>query len=70
MQERTINLTFHGIGAADRRLDAGEADVWVSRERFDAILDAVADRQTYESRSTTATRPTSRMRFRRCASAA
>lgn len=44
MQQRTINLTFHGIGTADRQLDAGEADVWVSRERFDAILDSVADR--------------------------
>lgn len=45
MSDRSINLTFHGIGpSAARALDAGEGDVWVSRERFLAVLDAVADR--------------------------
>ena len=42
--ERAINLTFHGVGATDRRLDDGEAAVWVGTERFHAVLDAVRDR--------------------------
>jgi peptidoglycan/xylan/chitin deacetylase (PgdA/CDA1 family) len=41
--QRAINLTFHGVGEPPRRLDPGEADVWVSRDRFLAILDAVED---------------------------
>ena len=44
MQRRLINLTFHGIGRPSRRLDADEAAVWVSHERFLQVLDAVADR--------------------------
>jgi peptidoglycan/xylan/chitin deacetylase (PgdA/CDA1 family) len=44
VQPRTINLTFHGIGAHERRLDHGEGDVWLSRERFESVLDAVAGR--------------------------
>ncbi len=44
VEERTINLTFHGIGRPQRMLEAGESDVWVSRERFLAMLDAVTDR--------------------------
>ena len=44
MQGRLINLTFHGIGDPARRLDAGEEDVWVSREQFLAVLDSIADR--------------------------
>lgn len=44
MLRRAINLTFHGIGDAERRLDAGEDDVWVSRERCLAVLDSVAVR--------------------------
>ena len=39
-----INLTFHGIGAPGRPLDAGEAAVWVAADRYHAVLDAVRDR--------------------------
>jgi peptidoglycan/xylan/chitin deacetylase (PgdA/CDA1 family) len=42
--DRSINLTFHGIGQPARRLDPGEQDVWVSRDRFVSLLDAVAGR--------------------------
>jgi peptidoglycan/xylan/chitin deacetylase (PgdA/CDA1 family) len=42
--QRLINLTFHGIGEPPRPLDDGEAGVWVSRERFEAVLDAVVTR--------------------------
>jgi peptidoglycan/xylan/chitin deacetylase (PgdA/CDA1 family) len=42
--ERAINLTFHGVGEPQRRLDPGEANVWVSHERFLSILDSVKDR--------------------------
>ena len=44
MRQRHINLTFHGIGETDRTLDPGEADVWVSRQRFVSVLDSVAGR--------------------------
>jgi len=44
MQQRTINLTFHGVGRQPAGLDAGEAAVWISRERFGAVLDSVAGR--------------------------
>lgn len=44
MGHRTINLTFHGIGTPERALEVGEGDVWVSRARFAAVLDAVAGR--------------------------
>jgi peptidoglycan/xylan/chitin deacetylase (PgdA/CDA1 family) len=42
--DRAINLTFHGVGEPPRRLDPGEANVWVSHERFLSILDSVAGR--------------------------
>jgi peptidoglycan/xylan/chitin deacetylase (PgdA/CDA1 family) len=42
--ERSINLTFHGVGEPPRPLDPGEADVWVSLEKFLAVLDRVAER--------------------------
>lgn len=38
-----INLTFHGIGAPTRELESGEYAVWVSVDRFEAILDQVTD---------------------------
>ncbi len=41
---RTINLTFHGVGDTARRLDPGEADVWVSRDLFLRVLDVAAGR--------------------------
>lgn len=44
MQQRAINLTFHGIGEPGPELEPGEAELWVSRERFNSLLDAVADR--------------------------
>jgi peptidoglycan/xylan/chitin deacetylase (PgdA/CDA1 family) len=44
VSDRTINLTFHGIGATERRLEPGEADVWVSRDQFVSILDSVKGR--------------------------
>jgi peptidoglycan/xylan/chitin deacetylase (PgdA/CDA1 family) len=43
--DRAINLTFHGVGEPTRRLDPGETDVWVSRERFLSLLDSVEDRR-------------------------
>ena len=44
MLDQSINLTFHGIGEPERRLDPGEQDVWVSRERFLSLLDSVKAR--------------------------
>jgi peptidoglycan/xylan/chitin deacetylase (PgdA/CDA1 family) len=44
LQQRAINLTFHGIGDAGRAVDADEAGVWVSRAGSLALFDAVADR--------------------------
>jgi peptidoglycan/xylan/chitin deacetylase (PgdA/CDA1 family) len=41
---QAINLTFHGVGDQPRHVEPDEADVWVSRERLDAILDALAGR--------------------------
>jgi peptidoglycan/xylan/chitin deacetylase (PgdA/CDA1 family) len=43
-RSRCVNLTFHGVGPAPRRLDPGEQDVWLSTEQFESVLDAVADR--------------------------
>jgi peptidoglycan/xylan/chitin deacetylase (PgdA/CDA1 family) len=42
VHQRSINLTFHGIGEPERRLDPGEQDVWVSGSQFLGVLDAVA----------------------------
>jgi peptidoglycan/xylan/chitin deacetylase (PgdA/CDA1 family) len=44
MEARAITLTFHGVGDPPRALDPGESDVWISRERLDALLDAAAER--------------------------
>ena len=44
MSDRSINLTFHGIGEPPRDLDPGEASVWVSMETFSAVLDRAAER--------------------------
>lgn len=41
---QVIHLNFHGVGAPPRALDHGEADVWVSREAFESVLDLVAER--------------------------
>ena len=42
--ERTINLTFHGIGEPARPLEPGEDGVWVSVEQFESLLDTVVGR--------------------------
>jgi peptidoglycan/xylan/chitin deacetylase (PgdA/CDA1 family) len=39
-----LNILVHGIGSADRELDPGEEQVWVSTEQFERLLDAVAER--------------------------
>lgn len=39
-----VHLNFHGLGEPPRDLDPGEAAVWLSRERFESILDLVAGR--------------------------
>jgi peptidoglycan/xylan/chitin deacetylase (PgdA/CDA1 family) len=44
VSDRSINLTFHGVGDPARRLDPGEQDVWVSRERFLSLLECAASR--------------------------
>ena len=44
MRERIINLTFHGIGDPERRLEPGEAQVWVDADQFQSVLDAVVGR--------------------------
>jgi peptidoglycan/xylan/chitin deacetylase (PgdA/CDA1 family) len=44
MRKRSINLTFHGIGDPPRALDRAEEDVWVTHDRFLALLDSVAGR--------------------------
>jgi peptidoglycan/xylan/chitin deacetylase (PgdA/CDA1 family) len=42
VQERSINLTFHGVGEPQRPLQPGEEDVWVDRDRFLSLLDSLA----------------------------
>jgi peptidoglycan/xylan/chitin deacetylase (PgdA/CDA1 family) len=39
---RRRTITFHGIGTPTRELEPGEADYWLSRDRFHDVLDAVA----------------------------
>jgi peptidoglycan/xylan/chitin deacetylase (PgdA/CDA1 family) len=41
VSKRCINLAFHGIGEPIHELPPGEKDVWISRERFETILDQV-----------------------------
>ena len=43
-EERPINLTFHGVGEPQRRLEAGEAAVWVTHDQFHRMLDTVEGR--------------------------
>jgi peptidoglycan/xylan/chitin deacetylase (PgdA/CDA1 family) len=42
--DRSINITFHGIGEPARPLEPGDADVWVSRDQFLSLIDAAAGR--------------------------
>ena len=34
-----INLTLHGVGKSSRSLEPEEANVWISKENLEAILD-------------------------------
>jgi peptidoglycan/xylan/chitin deacetylase (PgdA/CDA1 family) len=38
----TINLTFHGIGATERRLEPGEELCWLDEDQFESALDSIA----------------------------
>lgn len=44
MREDVYNLTFHGVGVPPRPLEAGEDRVWISADRFRAILDLAVTR--------------------------
>lgn len=44
MQERSINLTFHGVGEHERPLAPSEEHVWLSAGQFESVLDAVDGR--------------------------
>jgi peptidoglycan/xylan/chitin deacetylase (PgdA/CDA1 family) len=44
MGDRSINLTFHGVGEPKRPLGPGEAEYWLARGEFEAALDSVAGR--------------------------
>ncbi len=44
MRQRAVNLTFHGVGEIERRLDPGEEEFWVGRDQFESTLDSVAGR--------------------------
>ena len=44
MAQRSVNLTFHGLGEPERRLDPGEAQYWLGRRQFESTLDSVAGR--------------------------
>jgi peptidoglycan/xylan/chitin deacetylase (PgdA/CDA1 family) len=41
VRQRTINLTFHGIGRPQRPLEPGEDRVWLDTEQFESALDAI-----------------------------
>jgi peptidoglycan/xylan/chitin deacetylase (PgdA/CDA1 family) len=41
---RVHNLTFHGVGTPPRELTPEEAHVWLSQERYLAVLDAIHGR--------------------------
>src|SRR5262249_9669647 len=44
MRQRAVNLTFHGVGEIERRLDPGEELCWVTRDQFESTLDSIAGR--------------------------
>jgi peptidoglycan/xylan/chitin deacetylase (PgdA/CDA1 family) len=44
MEQRSIILTFHGIGEPERRLEAGEEQVWLDSDRLASMLDSVVGR--------------------------
>jgi peptidoglycan/xylan/chitin deacetylase (PgdA/CDA1 family) len=44
VRQRSINLTFHGIGAPERRLEPDEDRVWLTPGQFRSVLDSVTGR--------------------------
>src|SRR2546430_16228330 len=44
MSQKTI-LTFHGIGDPPRAVQESERSVWISKPQFEAVLDAISDRE-------------------------
>jgi peptidoglycan/xylan/chitin deacetylase (PgdA/CDA1 family) len=44
MTERSINLTFHGVGRPHRQLEPGEEDVWVAPALLLSVLDSAKGR--------------------------
>lgn len=42
--KRSLNLVFHGIGAASRAMEPGEEDYWLDEDDFQAVLRRVAPR--------------------------
>ena len=44
MSQKTI-LTFHGIGDPPRPVQESERSVWISKPQFEAVLDAISDRE-------------------------
>ena len=47
-QESKWILNFHGIGRIERAFDPGEESVWISKDRFREILDAIAEDPTFQ----------------------
>jgi peptidoglycan/xylan/chitin deacetylase (PgdA/CDA1 family) len=43
--QRSINLTFHGVGQTGRSLEPAEQQVWVRSDVFETVLDAVRGRE-------------------------
>jgi peptidoglycan/xylan/chitin deacetylase (PgdA/CDA1 family) len=41
VSNRTINLTFHGIGEPERPFEPGEQQVWLAPDQFESVLDAI-----------------------------
>ena len=50
--ERRV-LNFHGIGTPRRALEPGEADYWISADRFRDVLDRIASHPEHERLSIT-----------------
>ncbi|WP_417462992.1 polysaccharide deacetylase family protein [Kordiimonas sp.] len=43
MNIRRIGIIFHGIGTPERTLEPGEEPYWISIERFESMLDVIAE---------------------------
>lgn len=43
MDTKQIGIIFHGIGMPERTLEQGEKPYWISIERFEALLDVIAE---------------------------